>query len=271
MTAETADSNLQSYQRVVLSFMQGLVRLWGAEAASARLMCALSEFHLSSQAGLDGPARRALQHLAKIKYSSFDSLAYVTNVSHLVYATSLLDTFLFDTTLFLFLLFPQSMGKNQQVPLRTLIDASSRHEALARAALARSREISYLPFSGRVQFLRDKFSLEIYIEPNDCEALEHYPSIRNTAVHDQGIFELSLDENGHVTAKQKTCQAHPTRVNGDDVHNATEVYERVAKQVAKAVMVQVLKQPDDGRVKSWLSASTQAPDDTSNPGAAPNA
>lgn len=113
MADDTADPNVGSYESIAFSFIHGLIRIWGAEAASARLMSALWEFHISGQAGLEGPGHPTLSHLAKIQRSSYESLAYVTDVSHLVYATSLLDTFLSETTLFLFLLFPQAMGKKQ--------------------------------------------------------------------------------------------------------------------------------------------------------------
>ena len=223
-------------------------------------MCALAEFHRSARVGLDGPASGTLEHLARIPYSSYDSLSYVTDVSHLVYATTLLDTFLSDTTLFLFLLIPQSMGKGQQVPLRTLIDASSRNEALTHAALGRAREIGYLPFPGRIEFLRDTFGLEISISLDAVEVLNHYPSVRNTAVHDQGIFELRLDETGQVVSRQKTCPLHPTRVTGDDVHRAIRGYEKVMRAVAKAVFTQVLKQQDHPAVKYFLEEGTGSPD-----------
>jgi hypothetical protein len=42
------------YLDVALSFVSGLIRLWGAEAASARLMCALTQFHVSGKPGLEG-------------------------------------------------------------------------------------------------------------------------------------------------------------------------------------------------------------------------
>ena len=241
--------SLKSFLDVALSFKQGIYRFWGAEAAVSRLMCALGECRISESAGLDGPSSNVLQQLARIPYSSYDSLAYVTNVSHLVYATTLLDTFLSDTTLFLFLLIPQSMGKNQQVPLRTLIDASSRNAALSQAAMARSREIGYLPLSGRIQFLRDTFGLQIELSKDTEYALDHYSSTRNAAVHDQGIFELKLDENGSVVTRQKTCPLHPTNITGDDVHNAINAYEQVVLSVAKAVFTQVLKQQDHPAVQ----------------------
>ncbi len=252
MSNKPIDPALKSYLDVAYSFTQGLLRIWGAEAAFARLMCALTEFRSSGRAGLDGPASAVLQHLDRIPYSSYDALAYVTNVSHLVYATTLLDTFLSDTTLFLFLLIPHSMGKNQQVPLSTVIQAASKNEALTQAALARSREIGYLPFSGRLQFLRETFGLSLDIDAEAAQALDHYPSVRNTAVHDQGVFKLLLDDNGIVTSKQKTCPLHPTKVTGDDVHKAIHAYETVVRTVAASVFKQVLKQADHPAVQQYL-------------------
>jgi hypothetical protein len=255
---DPVDPAVRGYLAVTYSFIQGLVRIWGAEAASARLMCALTEFHGSGRPGLDGVAAGVLQHLDRIPYSSYDALAYVTNVSHLVYATTLLDTFLSDTTLFLFLFIPQSMGKNQQVPLRTIIEATSKNEALTQAALARSREISYLPFSGRLQFLKETFGLSPGIDGETIEALDHYPSIRNAAVHDQGVFKLFLDEQGNVASKQKTCLHHPTTVTGDDVHKAIEAYETVVRAVAASVFTQVLKRADHPGVQQFLRGPTKA-------------
>lgn len=243
---------LRSYLDVATSFVEGLLRIWGAEAASARLMCALVEFHGLGGAGLDGPGAPALDHLARIPFDSYDALAYVTNVSHLVYATSLLDTFISDTTLFLFLLIPKSMGKNQQIPLRTIIEASSRNDALTLAASGRTREISYLPFPGRIDFLRDTFGLALNLSSEETDALMHYSSVRNTAVHDQGIYELGLDENGSVVSRKKACPRHPTSVSGEDVHKAIHVYDGVAREIACAVFTQVLKAGSCEAVQSFI-------------------
>lgn len=248
---------LESYLKVAVSFVQGLLRLTRAKAAHFRLLSALSMFRDSGGAGLDGPGKDVLSHLAEIKFASFDSLTYVTDLSHLIYATSLLDTFLSETTLFLFLLHPQSMGKNQQVPLRMVIDANSRHETLTAAARARTREISYLPFLGRLQFLRDTFGLEIALSSQAEESLEHYSSLRNTAVHDQGIFELLLDENGCVASRQKTCPRHPSKISADDIDKATGSYEQVVSSVTKAVCSQVLRSGDHPAVKALMAPFTR--------------
>ncbi|HEV2177615.1 MAG TPA: hypothetical protein VGW33_10515 [Terriglobia bacterium] len=156
--------------------------------------------------------------------------------------------------MFLFLLFPSSMGKNQQVPLRTLIDAASRNEALTRAAAARTREVSYLGFDARIEFLRDSFGLAIALDPKTTEALAHYSSVRNAAVHDQGIFELRLDDSGQVSFHQKACPRHPTPVSGDDVTKAIEAYKKVAAAVAEAVMSRILKAPHHPALQTLLAA-----------------
>jgi hypothetical protein len=248
---QVSETTVKSYTRVALSFGTGLLRLWRAEAASSRLMCALVEFHRTGKAGLDGD-QPTFKHLGKIQYSSVDSLVYVTDVSHLIYATTLLDTFLTDTTVFLFLQFPHAMGSNQQVPLRTIIDSASRNEALTHAAKARARDISYLPFSGRIEFLRDKFGLAIAIASSDGEALQNYSSIRNSAVHDQAMFALSLDESGDIIANQKADQPHPIQITGHDVHDSIRTYAVVAKAIANAVFSQVLKLPVPDMLSSWL-------------------
>lgn len=93
MVNEDTSPAAQSYIAVTISFLQGLLRVWSAEAAFARLMSALLEFRLSGRAGIEGETASVLENLDRIPYSSYDSLRYVTDVSHLVYATTLLDTF----------------------------------------------------------------------------------------------------------------------------------------------------------------------------------
>lgn len=251
----------RSYLQVTAGFIQGLIRIWSAEAASSRLMCALTTFHASGRPGLDGPSTSVLQHLDRIPYESYDALSYVTDVSHLVYATTLLDTFLNDTTMFLFLLFPGSMGKNQQVPLRTLIDSTSRNEALTRAAASRARELGYLSFSDRLSFLRESFGLSIDLDKDTADALLHYSSVRNAAVHDQGIFDLALDESGLVQARQKACVRHPTQLRAGDVQSAIRAYERVARTVAKSVFRQALKQTEHPAIQGFLREPIAAKSD----------
>jgi hypothetical protein len=165
----------------------------------------------------------------------------VTDISHLVYATTLLDTFLTETTIFLFLLIPETMGKNQQVPLRMLINAESRNGALTQAAITRAREISYKSFEDRLEFLRNTFGLEIKLDSNTEGDLKYYSGIRNSAVHDQGVFELGLNDQGSITHRPKTCPTHPTRIPGDAPQNAAEAYKLICSVVAWEIFAKILR------------------------------
>jgi len=253
----TEHSAADIYGTILHSFVLGVLRLWEAEAAAARLNLALLEFHQKGAASVEENAYAdSLGNLARIQYSSFDSLVYVTNVSHLVYATTLLDTFLNDTTLFMFLMFPQAMGKNQQVPLATLLAHGSRNQVVTDTAVRRAREVSYLPFGARVAFLRDTFGLPIVLSDRVAQALEHYPSVRNSAVHDQGVFELSLDDGGRLVSKQKACFRHPTQVRDQDIRKAIETSSAIACTIATSIMTQVLKTPDHASLRALLRGTT---------------
>ncbi len=97
-------------------------------------MSALLEYRKEPRVAppIGGPFEQVLHNLHRIAYDSFDALNYVTDLSHLVYATTLLDTFLSDTTLFLLLLYPRSIGKNQQVPLSSILGLPRRIRCLLR-------------------------------------------------------------------------------------------------------------------------------------------
>jgi len=265
VSADDSGAVLETYLNIAFSFSQGVVQIWGAEAASGRLMRALNGFHALGQPGLEGPAAAVLQHLARIPYNSMESLVYVTNVSHLVYATTLFDTFLSETTQFLFLLLPQAMGENQPVPLRALIDAASKNEAIAQAASARTREIGHLTFAERIQVLRETFGLDITLSTETADGLAHVASVRDGAANDQGTFPLRLDDRGNVVprknvtrkvSRQNAARQHTTKIGGDNVRRAIDSYEQAARAVARAVFTQVLKQSDHPAVQLVLKGST---------------
>jgi hypothetical protein len=245
MPAQDSQALASVYSQVAHSFGLGMLRFWEAKATGASLSLALIEYHSKAQGPVeDSPYRSTLEYLAEVPHSEFDSFRYLTTVSYLVYATTLLDTFLTDTTLFLFLLFPQAMGKNQQIPLSALLDAPQ-NEVLTGAAVKRAREISYLSFKERINFLRETFGLTMVLDEETERALEHYPTLRNSAVHDQGIFELFLDKANTITARAKTCPRHPSAVSGEDVSKAVRAYRSLAYAVGRTVLCDVLKARDE--------------------------
>lgn len=242
MPTNNRDELADIYGKIISTFMEGQLRFWGAEAAHSRLSCAYLAFRESPKPSqFEGAYGTTIENLARIDSSSFSAFAYLTNVGHLIYATTLLDTFLSDTTMFLFLVFPESMGKKQQIPIQLLIDAKSRHEALNAATVRRTREVNFLSFAERIQFLRETFGFKITLHSKLLEALQHYPTVRNSAVHDQGIFCLHLNQQGRVVATQKTCPKHPTPVSDKDIRAAVEAYCEIQKIIARDVIMSVFK------------------------------
>jgi hypothetical protein len=254
---EGLDSGVGTYLNLASSFFGAVDQIWEAEAASAKLLRALTEFRTSGLRLENGSAVGVLHHLARIPSGSLESLEYVTNISHLLYAATLFDTFLSNTTDFLFLLIPRAMGEHQQVPLRGLIDAPHRNEAITRAAGERTREIGNLPFAGQIEFLREAFEMEIAIPATAWEGVNHFPKVSGSTTHDhQGRFPLQLDGRGEIVMREQTCPCHPARMSRDDMRWAIDSYEQSARALTVAVFSQILKQGDHPAVQLLLKGST---------------
>jgi hypothetical protein len=266
VSAEAPDRILETYLNIVFSFSRGVVRIWSAESAAARLLSVLNAFRTAERASVEGTAAAVLQPLARIPHHAVESLVQVTNVSHLVYAATLLDMFLSETVQFLFLLIPRAMGENQQVPLRALIDAPSKNEAITQAAAARTREIAERPFPERIQFLRETFGLEITLAPDTVEALARFSSVRDSAVRDQGTFRVRLDGRGNLISRRSSARRSagpsppeprsPEKLGADEVHCAIDGYEQATRAIAAAVFTQILRQGDHPAVQLVLQGST---------------
>ena len=135
-----------------------------------------------------------------------ESLVYVTNVSHLLYAATLLDTFLSETIQFLFLLIPRAMGEGQPVPLRALIDAPSKNEAITQAAFARTREIRAIgPLLNEFSSFGEIFGLEITLTADTTDGLARFSSVRDqSGPHPiRRRFPLQLDGRGRREVEKK--------------------------------------------------------------------
>jgi len=158
---DTASASLlDHYNRVASSFALGMLRLSEARIVALTTVIALHKFHVDHKDSKDpGSFSDVPDELRKISFSECDSFHYVSDASYLVYATTLLDTFLSDTTRFLLLLHPGSIGENHAVPLKALLAAESKNDLLNDAATRRSREIGYLPFLARLEFLRNQYGL----------------------------------------------------------------------------------------------------------------
>jgi hypothetical protein len=239
-----AQQNTDTFTAILSAFHIGSLRLNEAELAALRLSVAVVKYHTSDEVKSErANYPKAVAQLDAIRPSSWDAFNYVSRLSHLVYATSLLDTFLTDTTQFLLMLFPSSIGKEFRISISDVIEKSSRSDILAAAASKKARELSYATFLERLTDLSRRFGLTINLGDADLEALRHFSTLRNVAVHDQGFLAFSLTDNGAVHCEQRVCSRHPTAVTIEDVRAAIHTYRRVVREVATAILRQVLKEP----------------------------
>jgi hypothetical protein len=99
VTEEQNTGLLDRYNAMFGSFAFGLMRLTAARATS--LTCTVVLLQINSEAKPDPanhPYESVLRELLSISFPEFDAFRYITNTSYLVYATTLLDTFLADTS-----------------------------------------------------------------------------------------------------------------------------------------------------------------------------
>jgi hypothetical protein len=253
---EGLDPGLETYLNIAASCSRGIARIWEAEAASSKLLRASSEFRASDQPSVEGAATGALRYPAHILNNSLESLLYVTNISHLLYAATLFDSFLSETSQFLFLLIPRAMGESQPVPLRALTDPLCRNEAITAAAGARTREIATLSFVDRIHFLRKSFALEITVPTETWAGIALFSSVGDIAARDRGGFELQLDTRGEIVSKESSLSRSSTEVNRNDLRWVIESYELAARTISEAVFTQILKQTDHPAVQLLLKGST---------------
>jgi hypothetical protein len=166
---------------------------------------------------------------------------YLTNASQLVYATALFDTFLSDLTRLLLLLFPQVAGKKTQITLEALLGSRSRTDLLNDTIEKKVREISFLPFAGRLAFFDEQFGVKTAITQGRLDSLEQLSDLRNKLVHDQSTVSCRLTAKGNLQVKQRSMKKHLARINEEDVKKGVATYESITKSLARAIGNGVLK------------------------------
>lgn len=242
MDAERRKNHANVYGAVVTSYIGGLLRMHSSRIGHLSLSAVLLEFRAIDRTGpLTGEHVSVLQELRKIAFHEYDAFEYVGNFGHLVYATTLLDTFLTDTTRFIFLAIPASVGKAQGITVSDIMAARSTSELLRKAVDKRARELSYKSFIDRIEFFKDQYSARIELDDDTRQSLEHFSGIRNVIIHDQGYIDFSPEPDGTIKLTQKSCPVHPAYVRREDIRGAVMAYSRVVRNVANAVFRDILK------------------------------
>lgn len=256
------DQLVRSYLGLVSSYARGFARFASARIAALSLGNAVLTYRLRPEEPVDNhPYADVVQRISGISKEDYDAFDYQTDLSGLIYLTTLLDTFLSDTTKFLLLLHPSAIGKNQSVTLESVLSAKSTADLVNEAAAKKVREISYLPFLARIDVLRQKFGLHVTLTDDEMAQLEHYAEMRNAAVHDQAVFDCTMELDGSISLRQKACDRHPTQMKASDVREAQKVYESAVRQVCRSVLDQVLKAQDHPAYASlgWIFKQPAGP------------
>jgi hypothetical protein len=253
--SNTVNTNVETYVAVLWSYVYGSIRLNEAELATHRFSISVAKY--KAQVGTTSEQTAIpefLYQFDRMSYREWDAFQYVTALSYLVYATSLLDTFLNDTTKFLLLMHPGAIGKEVKLTTEEILSAKHPLDLIGLAVARKAREISFGSFVQRLSFLHDRFSIKVGLSPEFQEQLEHYSTVRNVVVHDQGFLELRASESGFIEFTQKACPRHPTLVDISDLRKAYKAYAEVMRQVGRAVLHDVLQVRDHKSGEAALSA-----------------
>jgi hypothetical protein len=227
------------FEGVVQALLMGVVRLFRARIVRSLVFIE----HVSNQVEprLDETARSPQQtSRPRVSPSELDGFLYVTDLSQLVYVTSLFDTLVTDTTRFLLLYRPEALGNKKTVAWDDVLNAPSRASIVTGKVNREVWELGHLSFLDRLQYLKEKFGLDVVPTGTLMESLDHFSSIRNTLVHDQGVLDLSLDDDGRLVAAQRRCWQHPTPVATDDLGRAVSTYLELSRRLYSEVTTRIL-------------------------------
>ncbi len=235
----------QTFAAIVQAFAGGLVKVWGSRAGQLTHQVLLLKFRTSPLPSSPVPPgwEEIFSELQAISYHELDSLRYVGDFGHLVFATTLFDTFLTDTTRFVFLLRPESIGKTQGITVAEILHAASKTELLRAAVEKRARELSYKSFAERIEFLGKNYGFAFDIASETAAELEHFSSLRNVMIHDQAFYDLSVNDSGDVTYAARSCPCHPRPITGAEIKGAIRAYERIVRSITREVFTHMLKVP----------------------------
>ncbi len=244
----------ETYTHIVLGYADGLFRVAAARMTQLTLEIAVLKFRATASPRPQVPAEysEVLQELESISPAAHADLKYIANFGQLVFVTTLLDTFLTDTTEFIFMLRPASIGKSQGITVADIVDAKSTSELLRRAVEQKAREVSYKSFIERVEYLEKQYGLQLKLDAQTRKQIEHHSSVRNVLIHDHAAYDLRLDPDGSVIADPKGPAGRPRLVAGEDIRDAVIAYGKVVESVGNSIFVDFLKLPiPNAVVKFW--------------------
>lgn len=176
-----------------------------------------------------------------IKDDTINNFLYISNISRLIYAHSILDTYLTDTTKILLLMYPNLLAKDIDVSFSKILQASSKNMLINSVVSDKVRRISFDSIKDRIKFLNNHFSLNISISNELYKKLEYYNTLRNTLVHDNLLYKIEFDWRGKPSISLKKCVFHPESISQEDSNKALCTYGNIIGKIYEAVRTTIFK------------------------------
>lgn len=241
-------------------FVNGIGKLFASKVVTNSLMMALKKNAI--HVALSGKDDRVdpdspFDDLLAISPTEYDSFAYLTKTSFLVYATTLLDAFIHDCTCFLHLLIPESIGCDTTLLFKDILESESRTAIITDLARKKSRDSSYDSFERRVGYLKKRFGLALALDDDTLEEIRHFSGIRNTVVHTQSSHALQYHPEKRVVAEEIGCPLHPQPLSQDVFHRANRAYITLAGEVFATIADQVLHAREEKAVLEVIDLLTR--------------
>lgn len=225
------------YHEITASLTVGLVRLCRSQMMFDQLVRMLFVSNTTAAAAEIGYHPLSL----RTDYRTFDDWYYIASASMLVYSTTLIDTFLSETMAFLYTLYPKSIGNDPKVPLTEIVEAKSKFAVINSAVEKRIRALGFESITSRLQSLERAFGLSVKLADEDKTILENSSQVRNSFIHDQGLFRIYLDETGALRTDDKACRKHPRPITRDVVNATILIHTTICATVYGGVMRDILK------------------------------
>ena len=231
----------ETFLAIAGTFSTGIYRLYSARVAALAGLYAILKAHTVALPKKDDhPLWEVVEQIIDLDYRDFDNSKYLSELSFLVYGTTLFDTFLTETTRFLFLRHPASLGDDCPIQVDAVLRAKSKSDLLNAVVNKRVRSIANEGFPNRINLLKKTFGLQFSLPADVSESLKHCSTTRNTVVHDQAFYEVYLDSRGQLSTRRIRCPVHPTPVPSKDFKAAMGVYRQAVWLISDAILVHTL-------------------------------
>ncbi|MDH4203429.1 MAG: hypothetical protein OEV87_11130 [Phycisphaerae bacterium] len=176
--------------------------------------------------------------IGAFEHASFD---YITTNSFLIYATTLFDCFLSETMTYLYFLYPGTLGSEKTYTFDMLLQAESKNKLVEDIIKEKVKKMSYRSFNERLLHLENTYGLKIELSESGINALNHYSSIRNVMVHNQGIYNITYNEDDEIEVEQYNCPIHPTPIEDRDLYKAFRIYIVIVGEIYDVINDKILK------------------------------